>query len=274
MPSQRLFSERRQVSAPVSMDPEDAQRCCICFDAYCTSTRDDGAEVPIQLPCGHVFGGTCITRWMQTKTTCPLCRFGLFDVEFDHNNEYGLWIGEHEHDSAIQPSGAFSGHTSTYSFAFEFPGERITMSELSYSAARSSTAAHRSFDARSGSTLSATPQYATQPCHSHAQMGRRYGHRKTSTSHLESEDVWITALGHKRDDVAAVGVDDSWTTAPGDDMDKADEPELHWQLYLREATVLSLPDSLFDDLVAGHMQWMAELNQALYDSYDVFDFLV
>jgi hypothetical protein len=199
---------------------------------------------------------------MQTKTTCPLCRFGLFDVEFDHNNEYGLWIGEHEHDSAIQPSGAFSGHTSTYSFAFDFPGKRITMSELSYSAARSSTAAHRSFDARSGSTLSATPQYATQTCHSHAQMGRRYGHRKTSTSHLESEDV------------AAVGVDDSWTTAPGHDMDKADEPELHWQLYLREATVLSLPDSLFDDLVAGHMQWMAELNQALYDSYDVFDFLV
>ena len=112
------------------------------------------------------------------------------------------------------------------------------MSELSYSAARSSTAAHRSFDARSGSTLSATPQYATQPCHSHAQMGRRYGRRKTSTSHLES-----------------------------------DEPELHWQLYLREATALSLLDSLFDDLVAGHMQWMAELNQALYDSYDVFDFL-
>ena len=74
--------------------------------------------------------------------------------------------------------------------------------------------------------------------------------------------------------MAAVGVDDSWTTAPGDDMDKSDEPELHWQLYLREATALSLLDSLFDDLVAGHMQWMAELNQALYESCDVFDFLV
>lgn len=108
-----------------------------------------------------------------------------------------------------------------------FPRERIIISELNYSAARSSTAAHRPFDARSGSTLSAPPEYARQPYRAHAQMGRRYGHGKTSTSHFESEDVWITALVYGRGDVAVVGVDDGWIIALDNDTVEADELGLY-----------------------------------------------
>jgi hypothetical protein len=93
MPSHKLPREGLQASAPVSVDPEKPQRCCICFDAYYTSTRDESAEFPVQLPCGHVFDDTPNTRWMQTESTCPLCRFELFDDEFEDDSEYDLWIG-------------------------------------------------------------------------------------------------------------------------------------------------------------------------------------
>jgi len=58
-------------------------------------------------------------------------------------------------------------------------------------------------------------------------MGRRYGHGKTSTSHFESEDVWITALVYGRGDVAVVGVDDGWIIALDNDTVEADELGLY-----------------------------------------------
>jgi hypothetical protein len=50
-----LSSKRRpQTWDPVSVDSADA--CCICFHAYGASTTDGDAELPVGLPCGHVFG--------------------------------------------------------------------------------------------------------------------------------------------------------------------------------------------------------------------------
>lgn len=278
MPSHR-HQERRQAYAPVRVGPDEPQRCCICLDPYYTSTGDEYAEVPLQLPCGHVFGDACIAEWMQTKRTCPLCRFEFFDIEFDHNDdEYDLWISET--DSANQRLGTSSGHISTFSFVPDFPGERIAIDGLGVSATRSSTAAHRSFHTRLGGSLSAPPQYARQP-YRHAQTDRRYGHGKNSRSYFESEDVWITALTHERDELAATGVGDGWIMAPDEDEDEAYELELYRHLYLCDASMQqawledSLPDYLFDEMVAEHIQWMHEMGgETQYDVYDEFDYLV
>ncbi|KAH6872851.1 hypothetical protein BKA58DRAFT_438944 [Alternaria rosae] len=217
---------------------------------------------------------------MQNKRTCPLCRFEFFDIEFDHNDdEYDLWISET--DSAIQRLGISSGPISTLSFVPDFPGERIAIDELGFSATRRCTAAHRSFHACLGCSLSAPPQYARQPYRPAAQTGRRYGHGKNSRSYCESEDVWITALIDERDGLAATGVGDGWIMALNEDEDEAYELELYRHLYLCDASMQqawledSLPDYLFDEMVAGHMQWMHEMGgEAQYDVYDEFDYLV
>ncbi len=212
---------------------------------------------------------------MQTKRTCPLCRFELFDVELDNDDGHNIQI--HEHDSGVQRSGISSAHISIFSFVSGFPEERITVSSLGLSAAHSSTAAHRSFGTHLGGCLSAPPQYARQSYRPDAQMGRRYGHDKTLSSYFESEDIWITALIDERDELALAAVGDDWITALNEDLDEADEMELHRQLYPCAASVQQvwledlLPDYVYDDLLVEHMQWMHELNEVQYDAYDVFD---
>ncbi|KAH4929106.1 hypothetical protein HBI23_141230 [Parastagonospora nodorum] len=56
-----------------SLDPLNSS-CCICFDAYGTGGMHPRAEAPIQLACGHIFGDKCLSKWISTKSTCPLCR--------------------------------------------------------------------------------------------------------------------------------------------------------------------------------------------------------
>jgi len=34
----------------------------------------EDAERPVQMPCGHVFGSTCLKEWLYQSPTCPLCR--------------------------------------------------------------------------------------------------------------------------------------------------------------------------------------------------------
>eukprot|EP00961_Rhodomonas_salina_P141691 1907972-Rhodomonas_salina.1 len=46
--------------------------CTICH-GYFTS--------PSQLPCGHVFCGSCIERWLRNNSGCPVCRHDCDDDE-------------------------------------------------------------------------------------------------------------------------------------------------------------------------------------------------
>lgn len=51
--------------------------CCICWNDY-----DDG-DLPVKLPCGHVFGEDCVIAWARGTTPtgrhngCPSCRAQL-----------------------------------------------------------------------------------------------------------------------------------------------------------------------------------------------------
>ncbi|XP_020960333.1 E3 ubiquitin-protein ligase At1g12760 isoform X1 [Arachis ipaensis] len=58
------------------LEPDDSvstsfQECCICLSPYV-----DGAEL-YRLPCTHHFHCGCISRWLRTKATCPLCKFNI-----------------------------------------------------------------------------------------------------------------------------------------------------------------------------------------------------
>ncbi|KAG5043183.1 hypothetical protein JHK87_007098 [Glycine soja] len=54
----------------LSLHPDDSE-CCICLCPYV-----EGAEL-YRLPCTHHFHCECIGRWLQTKATCPLCKFNI-----------------------------------------------------------------------------------------------------------------------------------------------------------------------------------------------------
>ena len=68
-----LSSNSLQKVDPQTLDPED--HCMICHTEY-----DSATESPVRLPCGHVFGESCILQWLwaRDRNTCPLCSRVLF----------------------------------------------------------------------------------------------------------------------------------------------------------------------------------------------------
>lgn len=36
--------------------------------------KEEYVHVPVKMPCGHVFGRTCLHEWLKTNNSCPLCR--------------------------------------------------------------------------------------------------------------------------------------------------------------------------------------------------------
>lgn len=52
--------------------------CNICMEPF-GGTED--SESPVQLPCRHLVGRKCISRWLETKNSCPFCRRVLFEPE-------------------------------------------------------------------------------------------------------------------------------------------------------------------------------------------------
>jgi len=46
------------------------QECCICMD-------NDSIQTWSSLPCGHLFHASCVSKWIITHHTCPVCRFDM-----------------------------------------------------------------------------------------------------------------------------------------------------------------------------------------------------
>lgn len=53
--------------------------CTICMEPFGGGTEE--SESPVQLPCRHLVGRNCISRWLETKCSCPYCRRVLFEPE-------------------------------------------------------------------------------------------------------------------------------------------------------------------------------------------------
>lgn len=72
--TQRAFAIS-QLLEPVDIEElapdEFSQRCTICMETYGEHSHED---LPSKLPCGHVFGTTCVTTWFMEHDTCGFCR--------------------------------------------------------------------------------------------------------------------------------------------------------------------------------------------------------
>ena len=58
---------------------QETDHCTICGEGFA-----DSGELPVRLPCNHVFGSECTMKWLSPfvkdrHTSCPMCRNHLFD---------------------------------------------------------------------------------------------------------------------------------------------------------------------------------------------------
>ena len=68
-------------------DTED-QDCVICLQEIGKKDPDTGvAESQVRLPCEHVVGSNCITVWLRTNNSCPLCRRVFFPAHREQDLE-------------------------------------------------------------------------------------------------------------------------------------------------------------------------------------------
>jgi hypothetical protein len=70
---------------------EDEEDCVICGEPYTD---------PVKLrPCGHVFDGVCVQKWlmMKSRNTCPLCKIELFTIPKNED----LQVGQPRHELAV-----------------------------------------------------------------------------------------------------------------------------------------------------------------------------
>lgn len=62
----------------VRYDVSSTQKnCSICLSEYMQD------EEVVECACKHIFHNECITEWLHTKQTCPLCRHNLYE-QADH----------------------------------------------------------------------------------------------------------------------------------------------------------------------------------------------
>lgn len=94
-----------------ALDPKDLpvrEECAICL----MELQVDGQQHILKACCGHVFHSDCVFHWLQTATSCPVCRAELFtEVEKKRRRQCRLRLSR-------ACSRARSARRRTYAFSF------------------------------------------------------------------------------------------------------------------------------------------------------------
>lgn len=72
----RMISYRFPLAFPTTFVPHDKE-CCICLDSNETSSSSSSPLPWVELPCKHLFHRECVSRWLVTHDTCPVCRLNV-----------------------------------------------------------------------------------------------------------------------------------------------------------------------------------------------------
>ncbi|KAH7409555.1 hypothetical protein BKA64DRAFT_705321 [Cadophora sp. MPI-SDFR-AT-0126] len=57
-------------------------QCSICMTGFVASSDDGSTELPVKAKrCGHVFGAECIKKWLEMRSSCPVCRAEVLRYE-------------------------------------------------------------------------------------------------------------------------------------------------------------------------------------------------
>ena len=76
----------------VDVKDVESGTCDICMEPF---ARSEDCESAVQLPCGHIMGRQCISKWLESSNSCPLCRRVLFENPVpratDREEEWGVF---------------------------------------------------------------------------------------------------------------------------------------------------------------------------------------
>lgn len=105
---------------------DEGQECIICMEDWGTINPKTGlAEIPIRLPCKHIVGKGCITQWLHSNNTCPLCRRVFFPAQARPYLEHGIMES--------QADRAHSSRRTTRNQDMNGPAGRITTHRINMS---------------------------------------------------------------------------------------------------------------------------------------------
>jgi hypothetical protein len=63
--------QNKKLIAEIRLSQPTNFQCCICHEDMCS-----GQEI-LKLRCRHEFHSCCVQLWLETRSTCPMCRFEM-----------------------------------------------------------------------------------------------------------------------------------------------------------------------------------------------------
>jgi len=82
MPSPSANNRRSEpvMTQPINstnlQEDQSTSGCLICFEDF----SSEGKHRVVSLNCGHIFGKSCIERWLRNHSTCPSCKVTVSDI--------------------------------------------------------------------------------------------------------------------------------------------------------------------------------------------------
>jgi len=61
--------------------------CCICLE-----DMDTNEECKELFVCSHSFHFSCVSKWLNVKRTCPMCRQSMFNKRITRNQSFQSWL--------------------------------------------------------------------------------------------------------------------------------------------------------------------------------------
>jgi len=84
--------------------------CAICKEQFSLKTDDPDELMVVTLPCKHIFHEPCITPWLKSSGTCPVCRYAIVPQPGDattsrsHGNTRPGGTSSNDHSRPRSPS--------------------------------------------------------------------------------------------------------------------------------------------------------------------------
>ena len=88
--AEQFLNQLLETQDQVSSDEKHSQ-CCICLETCGETVPETGLiERAVRLSCQHIVGYGCISQWLLTNNTCPMCRRVFFPAESDSDTDSEL----------------------------------------------------------------------------------------------------------------------------------------------------------------------------------------